>query len=307
MEIYFPIAEMSMNVFWILLLGGSIGFISGIFGVGGGFLLTPLLIFSGVPPAVAVATQANQLIGASVSGVIAHWRRRNVDVQMGGCLVAGGLLGSYFGMRLFAKLDSHGQIDLVIGMCYVFLLGLIGLFMLQESLSKIYRQRRGLTPAVAARRSHTWLQRRLPLKVRFPKSKLYVSIFLPLLVGGMVGILASIMGIGGSFLIIPAMIYIIGMPVSLVAGTSLFQVIFIAAMVTWLQAIQHQSVDFLLALFLLAGSVIGAQFGGRYSHKLKGETARIILAALALAVSLRMLYTLVATPADPYSMEIVTP
>ena len=306
MQIYLPIAEMSVNVFWLLGLGGGVGYLSGLFGVGGGFLMTPLLIFIGVPPAVAVATEANQIVAASVSGVLAHWRRANVDFKMGGVLLAGGLLGSTFGVWLYSLLRELGQLDLVIALAYVAFLGIIGSLMLVEAARTILRRRR---PSGAARKlhQHTWLHG-LPFKLRFRKSKLYISAILPLGVGLFVGVLAAIMGVGGGFVMVPAMIYLLGMPTAVVVGTSLFQIIFVTANVTFLQAVNNQTVDVVLAAMLLTGGVIGAQLGSRHTGKLPGEYLRGLLALLVLLVCGKLIFDLVAEPDDIYSLgSQVTP
>ncbi len=300
MQIYLPIAEMSVNVFWLLGLGGGVGYLSGLFGVGGGFLMTPLLIFIGVPPAVAVATEANQIVAASVSGVLAHWRRANVDFKMGGVLLAGGLLGSTFGVWLYSLLRELGQLDLVIALAYVAFLGIIGSLMLVEAGRTILRRRR---PSGAARKlhQHTWLHG-LPFKLRFRKSKLYISALLPLGIGLFVGVLAAIMGVGGGFVMVPAMIYLLGMPTAVVVGTSLFQIIFVTANVTFLQAVNNQTVDVVLAAMLLTGGVIGAQLGSRHTGKLPGEYLRGLLALLVLLVCGKLIFDLVAEPDDIYSL-----
>ena len=298
MNIYLPIAEISVNVFLLLGMGGAVGFLSGLFGVGGGFLMTPLLIFIGVPPAVAVATEANQIMAASVSGVLAHWRRGNVDFRMGGVLLFGGTLGSVFGVWLFTLLRGLGQVDLVISLCYVVLLGVVGTLMFVESSRALFRRRR----QVDVRRKlhqHHWMHG-LPLKMRFRKSKLYISALLPILIGFVVGVLAAIMGVGGGFIMVPAMIYLLGMPTSVVVGTSLFQIIFVTGTVTFLQATENQTVDAILALILLTGGVIGAQIGTRVGTRLRGEQLRVLLALLVLAVCGKLAYDLVATPSDVF-------
>lgn len=302
MQIYLPIAEMSVNIFVLLGLGWVTGVLSGMFGIGGGFLMTPLLIFMGVPPAVAVATSSNQIIAASVSGFLAHWRRQNVDFRMGTVLLLGGLVGSTLGVRLFAYLKELGQIDLVISLCYVVFLGFIGAMMATESLRAIARKREGIEPAKP--KEYASFQR-WPFQVHFPRSKRDVSVLLPLLVGVLAGILVSIMGIGGGFVMIPAMIYILGMPTSVVIGTSLFQIIFITSNVTVLQAVNTQTVDVVLALLLLTGSVIGAQFGTRYGSKLPAEQLRALLAVMVLGVALRLAYGLFVQPADIYSITVI--
>jgi len=308
MQIYLPIAEMSVNVVLILGMGGMVGFLSGLFGVGGGFLMTPLLIFIGVPPAVAVGTEANQIVASSVSGVLAHWRRGNVDLKMGAVLLAGGLVGSGLGVWLFKILRAVGQIDLAISLSYVVFLGIVGGLMMIESVNAMFHMRRRQPASVGAaatprraRPHHTWIHR-LPLKMRFRKSKLYISAILPFLVGVMVGVLAAIMGVGGGFVMVPAMIYLLGMPTQVVVGTSLFQIIFVTANTTFLQATMNQTVDVVLALLLLAGAVVGAQLGAKAGAKLKGEQLRGLLALMVLAVCGKLLFDMVATPDDLYSL-----
>ena len=302
MDIYLPVAEMSVNVLVLLGMGGVIGFLSGLFGVGGGFLLTPLLIFIGVPPPVAVASQANQIAAASVSGLLAHWRRGNVDFRMGWVLLAGGVLGSSVGVWLFRVLREIGQIDAAISISYVVFLGSVGLLMAVESANTILRRRRG-----APRRKlhqHIWLHR-LPLKLRFRRSKLYISAISPALIGLLVGVLAAVMGVGGGFVMVPAMIYLLGMPTSVVIGTSLFQIMFVTAIVTVLHAATNQTVDMVLALILLAGAVIGAQLGSRYVAVLRGEQLRGLLALMVLVVCAKLAFDLVVMPDDPYSLTPV--
>jgi uncharacterized membrane protein YfcA len=301
MSIYLPIAEMSVDVFLVLLMGGGVGFLSGLFGVGGGFLLTPLLIFIGISPAVAVATEANQIVAASVSGVLAHTRRRNVDFKMGIILMIGGFAGSGVGVWIFTLLRNIGQVDLLVQLSYVAFLGIVGSLMLFESVRAIFRHRSG----VASRgklHQHTWLHG-LPFKMRFRRSRLYISAILPLGIGFFVGILAAIMGVGGGFLMVPAMIYLLGMPASVVVGTSLFQIIFVTANVTLLQAINNHSVDVVLALLLLTGAVIGAQLGTKVSGKLRGEELRGLLALMVLGVCAKIGIDLVAKPEDLYSIS----
>ncbi len=302
MQIYLPIAELSVNVFLILGLGGAIGFLSGLFGVGGGFLMTPILIFIGIPAPVAVGTEANQIVASSVSGVLAHWRRGNVDFKMGGILLLGGLLGSTFGVWLFAILRQLGQIDLAIKLCYVTFLGIIGSLMFVESL-RAMRRRRSATMARGKLHKHTWIHG-LPLKMRFRRSKLYISALLPIGVGFLVGMLSALMGVGGGFIMVPAMIYLLGMPTAVVVGTSLFQIIFVTANVTFLQAYANQTVDVMLAIILLAAAVIGAQFGARASATLRGEQLRILLALMVLVVCGKLFYDLTVTPVDIYSMGL---
>lgn len=300
MQIYLPIAEVSVDVFLLLALGGAVGFLSGLFGAGGGFLMTPLLIFIGIPPAIAVASGANQIVASSVSGVIAQWRRKNVDFVMGAVLLAGGFAGSFVGVELFRFLRSIGQVDLVIQLSYVLFLGTVGLLMLIESLRTIIKSRR---PAAGRRKlhQHYWVHR-WPLRMRFRRSKLYISAIPPFGIGFIVGVLAAIMGVGGGFLMLPAMIYLLGMPTAVVVGTSLFQIIFVTANVTFLQAVNNQTVDVVLALLLLAGAVIGAQFGSRFGQRLRAEQLRVLLALIVLAVCGKLLFDLVSTPADLYSI-----
>ena len=303
MYIYLPIAEVSMHIGVIIGLGGGVGFLSGMFGVGGGFLMTPLLIFLGVPPAIAVSTEANQIVASSVSGVIAHWRRGNVDFKMGGILLAGGVVGSSLGVLLFSILRDIGQIDLVIKLSYVVFLGLIGGMMLLESIRAILRTRQA-----GARRGklhqHNWLHG-LPFKMRFRKSKLYISALLPFFLAAMVGVLSAIMGVGGGFILVPAMIYLLGMPTYVVIGTSLFQIIFVTANITVLQAVQTQTVDFVLAGLLLFGAVIGAQIGARFGTRLKGEQLRGLLALMVLSVSVKLGIELVTAPVDVFAVEFM--
>ncbi|HJS33573.1 MAG TPA: sulfite exporter TauE/SafE family protein [Alphaproteobacteria bacterium] len=301
MQIYLPIAEMSVNVFLLLGLGGLVGLLSGLFGVGGGFLMTPLLIFIGVPPPVAVGSEAAQIVASSVSGMLAHMRRGNVDFRMGSVLLAGGIVGSTLGVQIFAFLRGAGQVDIFISLSYVVILGLVGGLMLFESMRAFRRHAATGTTRRGKLHQHTWLHG-LPFKLRFPKSKLYISALLPLLVGALVGILAALMGVGGGFIMVPAMIYLLGMPTSVVIGTSLFQILFVTANVTFLQAYQVQTVDVFLALLLLAGGVVGAQFGARLGAKLRGEQLRGLMALLVLVVAAKLAFDLVATPADLYSV-----
>jgi hypothetical protein len=302
MQIYLPIAEMSVNVFLLLGMGAGVGFLSGLFGVGGGFLMTPLLIFIGIPPAVAVGTEANQIVAASVSGVLAHWRRGNVDFKMGLVLLLGGLAGSTLGVMLFSFLRGVGQIDLVISLCYVIFLGTIGALMLYES-ARTMRRRKTAPGQRRKLHQHNWVHG-LPLKMRFRRSKLYISALMPLGIGFLVGVLAAIMGVGGGFVMVPAMIYLLGMPTAVVIGTSLFQIIFVTANVTFLQAYANQTVDVFLALMLLIGAVIGAQFGARAGAKLHGEELRGLLALMVLAVCGKLFFDLLVTPSDVYSIGV---
>ena len=296
MQVYLPIAEMSVDALLLLGIGFGVGWLSGLFGVGGGFLLTPLLILVGIPAPVAVASGANQTLGASVSGLIAQWRRDNVDARMGVVLLCGGFLGSLLGVQLFALLRRAGQVDLAVAIFYIFVLGSVGLLMLRESVRAILRRNR-----VVPRRlhEHSWLHG-LPFKLRFRKSRLYISAIPPLLIGFGIGILSAVMGVGGGFMLVPAMIYMLGMPTSVVIGTSLFQVVFVSANVTLLQALQLGTVDIVLTLLLLAGGVAGAQFGSAMGTKLRGEETRALLALLILSVAGALLWSVVRTPANLY-------
>ena len=301
MQIYLPVAELSVDVFLLLGMGAGVGVLSGLFGVGGGFLMTPLLIFIGIPPPVAVASEANQLVATSVSGVLAHWRRGGVDFKMGMVLLAGGVLGSGLGVWLFKLLRGLGQIDLAISLCYVVFLGIVGALMMAESLRALLRKRTGVARRGKLHR-HTWIHG-LPLKMRFQKSRLYISAVMPFLIGLLVGLLAAIMGVGGGFIMVPAMIYLLGMPTAMVAGTSLFQILFVVATVTLLQSAANQTVDVILALLLLAGSVVGVQVGSRLGARLPSEQFRVLLAGLVLVVCLKLLFGLVTRPDDLFSLQ----
>ena len=302
MYIYLPIAEQPIHSLAILGVGAFLGLIMGLVGVGGGFLLTPIMMFLGIPPPVAVASVANQLVAPSVSGVLSHWKRSNVDFKMGTVLLLGGIVGSSIGVLLFNFLGKIGQLDFVIKSSYVIFLTIIGSLMFLESVRLILRTRKGKVSR-GKLHQHNWLHG-LPFKIRFRKSKLYISILLPILIGIIVGILAALMGIGGGFIIVPAMIYLLGMPTSLVVGTSLFQIIFVAANTTILQASQNQTVDIVLATILLLGSVIGVQIGSRFTNILKGEYLRLILSSIIILVSLILLVDLITVPSDLFSVII---
>lgn len=298
MQIYLPIAEVSVNAFLLLGLGGVVGILSGMFGVGGGFLITPLLFFVGIPPAVAVATSANQIVASSFSAVLAHIRRKTVDFPMGVVLLIGGLVGAAIGIVVFNILRDLGQVDLLVSLCYVVFLGTIGGLMFVESLNALRNARSGKAPK---RRKHNWIHA-LPFKMKFRASGLYISVIPPLLVGVSVGILAAIMGVGGGFIMVPAMIYLLGMPTKVVIGTSLFQIIFVTAFTTLLHAVTNQTVDLMLALLLLIGGVIGAQFGARIGTLLRAEQLRILLAILVLAVCGKLALDLLLEPSELYSI-----
>lgn len=301
MQIYLPIAEVSVNAFLLLGLGGLVGVLSGMFGVGGGFLMTPLLFFIGIPPAVAVATEANQIVASSFSGVLAHFRRRTVDFKMGFILQIGGLLGAALGVVVFNYLKALGQVDLLVKLCYVIFLGVVGGLMFTESLSAIRKAKRAGGTPPPKRRQRTWVHA-LPLKMRFRTSGLYISIIPPVIVGICVGILAAIMGVGGGFIMVPAMIYILGMPTKVVVGTSLFQIILVTAFTTMLHATTNYTVDIVLAVLLLVGGVIGAQIGTRIGVKMKAEQLRILLALMVIIVCLKLATDLLFMPSELYSL-----
>lgn len=302
MQVYLPIAEMAVPAEAIILLGTLVGFLSGVFGVGGGFLTTPFLIFMGLPPAIAVGTQANQLVAASLSGVLGHWKRGNVDFKMGSVMLGGSMIGSVLGVMIFRLLQHIGQIDLAIPILYVALLGTMGVLMLVESLLAILKKE--TDDAQRSRLYHHPLLLALPYKMRFPRSKIYVSALVPAGIGFLGGLLVSIMGIGGGFLLVPAMIYILGMPTMLVAGTSLFQIMCTTIFTTIMHAVASHTVDLILAALLIAGGVIGAQVGVRVARKIKGAYARIILSLLLLLVSVELVGELFIQPEDLYSTEI---
>ena len=301
MQLYLPIAEVSVNIFVLLGLGGVVGFLSGMFGVGGGFLITPLLFFIGVPSTVAVATGANQVVASSVSGVLAQLRRKAVDFRMGMVLTAGGFVGSAVGAVVFNWMARRGQIDLFVQLSYVLFLGLVGAMMLQESVRSLLRARRAGAQQVRRSHVHSWVHR-MPLKLKFRASGLYISVIPPLLVGSVVGLLSAIMGVGGGFIMVPAMIYLLGMPTKVVVGTSLFQIIFVTAATTLLHATASKSVDIVLALLLLLGGVTGAQLGVRAAQKLSPNRLRLALALIVLAVAIRLLVGLTLTPAEPFAL-----
>jgi len=300
LDIYLPIAGVSLDVVALLFLGAAVGVLSGVFGVGGGFLLTPLLIFIGVPPAVAVASSANQLVGASVSGAIAHWRRGNIDFLMGALMLLGGFAGSGLGVWLFAILRRIGQVELFISLAYALVLTTLGALMLIESTRSLLRRRRGSTGRRKLHQ-HTWLHG-LPFKLRFRRSKLYTSALLPVILGFLVGILSAVLGVGGGFVMVPAMIYLLRMPTAVVPGTSLFQIIFVTAAVTLLQAVANNTVDVVLAMVLLVGGVLGAQLGTRWGAKLRGEELRALLALMVLAVAAKLVFDLTVRPDNLFSL-----
>ena len=301
MTIYLPIAELSVNIFIILGMGAAVGFLSGMFGVGGGFLITPLLIFYNIPPVVAVATGANQVVASSISGAITHFRRGTLDVKLGTVLLIGGLTGATVGIWIFSLLRAVGQLDLIISLMYVIFLGTVGGLMLLESINAMRRAARN-EPPVPRKPGHQHWVHKLPLKVRFKKSKIFLSVIPIVALGFAIGILTSIMGVGGGFIMVPAMIYLLRIPTNVVVGTSLFQIIFVTAYTTIVQAATNYSVDIVLAFILMVAGVIGAQYGVRVGQKLRGEQLRALLGLLVLAVGLRLAVALVVTPADVYSV-----
>ncbi len=300
MEIYLPVAEMSVNWLIIVALGTGVGFLSGLFGVGGGFLMTPLLVFTGIPSTVAVATTLSHVTASSMSGALAQWRKRTIDFSMAGVMLMGGVAGTLFGVWLFALMRRQGQMDLIVSLTYVILLGSIGFIMLRESLTTLNAYRRGITV------SHRLVNRgwimALPFKMRFRQSRLYISVIPPIAIGFLVATLSAIMGIGGGFIIVPAMIYLLRMPTRVVMGTSLVQIIAVTAITTVLQATNNFAVDIVLAGLLVSGGVVGAQLGVRAGAKLRGEELRLLLALLVLTVGAGLAWHLVARPTDIYSL-----
>jgi uncharacterized protein len=304
MDIYLPIANLSVNALVIILLGGGVGLLSGMFGVGGGFLTTPLLIFYGIPPTVAAASAATQVTGASVSGALAHYRRGGVDIQMGAVLVAGGILGAIAGAGLFNLLTDWGQIDTIIAILYVALLGSIGTLMMREAWASVTAKLRGETLPPSKRRHHP-LVASLPLRWRFYASGLYISPLAPLLLGFVTGILTVLLGVGGGFIMVPAMLYLLGMATRVVVGTSLFQILFVTAATTMVHALTTQAVDIVLAALLLLGSVIGAQVGARLATKFAPDYLRLFLAAIVIGVAIRMALGLGWQPDEIYTVQFV--
>jgi len=306
MELYLPVAEMSVNWAMILGMGAAVGFLSGMFGVGGGFLMTPLLVFYGIPPGIAVATQASHITAASLSGALTQWRRQAVDFKMGVMLLTGGIAGSVLGVYVFRLLRELGQIELVVSGSYVVLLGSIGGLMLNESVRTIRAARSGTAPPPVKLHQHSWIHG-LPLKMRFRRSKLYISVIPPVVLGILVGVLTAIMGVGGGFIMIPAMIYLLKMPTNIVVGTSQFQILFVTAAATILHAASDQTVDIVLAFLLVLGGVVGVQLGVRAGSQMRGEQVRALLAILVVGVAVRLLIGLVRTPEDIYSIVAGTP
>ena len=304
MSIYLPIAEININIFLIVFIGMLVGALSGLFGVGGGFLMTPLLIFLGIPPVVAVGSEAPHVLASSVSGVIAHWRKKNVDFKMGFFLLSGGLVGSTLGVNLFKLLKTYGQIDIVIQFLFLIFLGFIGISMAFESAKTTIKNYRTTSAIRTKLHQHSWIHG-LPFKLRFHRSKLYISAIPPILIGFFVGVLSAMMGVGGGFIMIPAMVYILGMSTNVVVGTSLFQIIFVTANSTFFQSYLNQTVDIVLSALMILGGVIGAQIGVRIGTKLKAEYLRGILAILVLLVCAKILTDLILTPADLFTTSLI--
>ena len=304
MSIYLPIAEININIFLIVFIGMLVGALSGLFGVGGGFLMTPLLIFLGIPPVVAVGSEAPHVLASSVSGVIAHWRKKNVDFKMGFFLLSGGLVGSTVGVNLFKLLKTYGQIDIVIQFLFIIFLGFIGMSMAFESAKTTIKNYRTTSAIRTKLHQHSWIHG-LPFKLRFHRSKLYISAIPPILIGFFVGVLSAMMGVGGGFIMIPAMVYILGMSTNVVVGTSLFQIIFVTANSTFFQSYLNQTVDIVLSALMILGGVIGAQIGVRIGTKLKAEYLRGILAILVLLVCAKILTDLILTPSNLFSTSLI--
>jgi uncharacterized membrane protein YfcA len=305
MDVYLPIANMSVNVIVIILLGGLVGLLSGLFGVGGGFLTTPFLIFYGIPPTVAAASAALQVTGTSVSGTLAYLRRGGVDLRMGSILVAGGLVGSVTGSFIFKLLQKLGQIDTVINILYVTLLGYIGVRMAKDAVSALRAEKSGIAPPRATKHHHP-LVAALPLRWRFYTSGLYISPLAPAILGFLTGILTLLLGVGGGFVMVPAMIYLLGMPARVVVGTSLFQILFVTAATTMVHSVTTHAVDLVLAALLLVGGAIGAQFGARIAVKVPPDWLRLILAAIVLGIAIRLSFSLGWRPSEIYSLELAT-
>lgn len=305
MLIYLPIAELSVNMFVIFGMGGAVGFLSGLFGVGGGFLLTPLLIFSGIPPVVAVATVASQIVASSASAALSYWRRRMIDLKLALVLMLSGMVGTLIGVIVFNGLRSLGQLDLIIGISYVTFLGAIGGLMLSESVRAILNTRRGKPAPLRRPGQHIWIHG-LPLKMRFKRSKLYVSAIPVVALGIGIGFLGALLGIGGGFILVPALIYLLRVPTNLVIGTSLIQIVATMSIATILHAVTNFSVDIVLAIILMVGGVIGAQFGARVGQNIRGDHLRALLGLLVLAVAIRFLFGLVTPPEEPFSLTTLS-
>lgn len=304
MQIYLPIAELSANLFFLIGLGGVVGFLSGLFGVGGGFLLTPLLIFSGIPAPVAVASVTGQVVAASTSGALSYYRHGGIDFHLAIYLILSGIIGAFFGVSTFGALRSAGQLDLVISLGYFFFLGFIGLLLVYESIKSFLRSKGGHPRPHKIPGQHNWVHG-LPLRIRFKRSNLYISVLPVLAIGLFIGFIGSLLGIGGGFILVPALVYILRVPGNMVIGTSLLQVLAIMAATTILHSISTQTVDIVLAFTLMIGAVIGAQFGAALGRKMQGEQTRALLGIIVLAVALRFAWSLLRTPTDPFSIAII--
>lgn len=304
MTVYLPIAELSVSVFFLVGIGAAVGFLSGLFGVGGGFLLTPLLIFSGVPAPAAVASVTGQVVAASASGALSHYRRGGIDLHLAMYLVLSSIVGAFGGVAAFQLLLATGRLEVVISLGFLLLLGFVGTTMLIESVNSVLKQRQGLVVRERRSSQHNWMHG-LPWRVRFKKSRLYISVLPVLVIGVFIGFAGSLLGIGGGFIMVPALVYLLRVPGSVVIGTSLLQVVAMMAATTILHAVQSQSVDILLAFCLMIGGVVGAQFGASANKYLRGDQLRALLAILILAVAVRFGLLLVLTPADPFSMAVV--
>ncbi len=300
MDIYLPIAEVSVNWPLLVLLGATVGFVSGLFGVGGGFLMAPILIFMGIPPAVAVASQASHVVASSTSGVISYTSQKAVDYRIGGVMALGGVVGALLGVELFRYLRLLGQADMAVAVSYLLFLGAIGTLMLYESLGQILRRVRGEVAPHKERRRPLWLYG-LPLKMRFPRSGLYISAIPPFVLGGFAGVLSAIMGVGGGFILVPAMLYVLRMKAGVVVGTSLFQIIIVTAMTTILQAGRNQTVDIVLSTLLIVGGVVGAQYGARLSGRFRPDVLRALLGLIVLLVGIQMGLELFVRPSDLFA------
>lgn len=305
MQIYLPIAELSVNLFFLVGIGGAVGFLSGLFGVGGGFLLTPLLIFSGVPTSVAVSSVTGQVVAASTSGALSHYRRGGIDLHLAMYLILSGILGAFGGVATFSVLRANGQLDLVIAVGFVVLLGFVGILMLQEAVRALLKSRQGVIVRERLPNQHSWIHG-LPWRVRFKKSRLYISVLPVLAIGLFIGFVGSLLGIGGGFVMVPALVYLLRVPGNVVIGTSLAQVVAMMAATTIMHAVQSQSVDILLAFCLMVGGTAGAQFGAAAGQHLRGEQLRGLLALLVLAVAIRFGLSLVLTPDDVFSMAVTS-
>ena len=305
MQIYLPIAELSMNLFFLVGIGGAVGFLSGLFGVGGGFLLTPLLIFAGVPAPVAVSSVTGQVAAASTSGALSYYRRGGIDLHLAMYLILASTIGAMIGVATFAALRAAGQLDLFISVSYLVLLGSVGTLMLSEAIRTMWRRRSGIVVPDKLPSQHNWMHG-LPMRIRFKKSRLYISVLPVLAIGVFIGWVGALLGIGGGFILVPALVYLLRVPGNVVIGTSLLQVVAMMCVTTVLQSVTSQSVDVLLAFCLMVGGTVGAQFGASAGKYLRGDQLRALLALLVLGVAIRFGLTLVLPPSDPFSMAVVS-